>query len=471
MPQSVDLQKVLNEFEGVELGDARLDARLRRILSQVVLTPGDSFPEQMDSEADQEALYRFLANPRVSMDAILAGHQQQTLARIREHGLVRIVHDTSEFCFKGEREGLGHLRCKRKGFLAHFALAVDSSDRREPLGVLGVRPFVNKDVFANRTLSTAQKTAIRRTKPRTEKKSSRWERLALEVAALLPQGVDAIHVMDQEADDFSVFSALQKAEQRFVIRAEAKRFTAEGLRISEVLEKEPAQIFREVPVTARSKKQATRQHPARDARMATLKVRWSTVTLRRPESAAADTHPELSLRAVHVFEPAPPSGEAPIDWLLLTTEAIDVFDDVAAIVDHYRARWIIEEYFKALKTGCAIEKRQLCSLDGLLRALGLFVPMAWTLLALRQLGRDTVKRPAKSVFDAEQLLLLAALLEKRGRPFPSKPTVRDAMLGIAALGGHIKNNGDPGWLVLGRGLRRFTEAQDGWNLARRSDQS
>ena len=40
------------------------------------------------------------------------------------------------------------------------------------------------------------------------------------------------------------------------------------------------------------------------------------------------------------------------------------------------------------------------------------------------------------------------------------------MLGIAALGGHIKNNGDPGWLVLGRGFARFLEAEEGWALAR-----
>ena len=49
---------------------------------------------------------------------------------------------------------------------------------------------------------------------------------------------------------------------------------------------------------------------------------------------------------------------------------------------------------------------------------------------------------------------------------PAHPTMRDAMLGIAALGGHITNNGPPGWIVMGRGLARFLEAQIGWQLAR-----
>jgi hypothetical protein len=59
----------------------------------------------------------------------------------------------------------------------------------------------------------------------------------------------------------------------------------------------------------------------------------------------------------------------------------------------------------------------------------------------------------------------------RKRRFLMPATVRDAMLGIAALGGHIKNNGDPGWLVLGRGLTRSLEADECWRLARTSDQS
>ena len=142
------------------------------------------------------------------------------------------------------------------------------------------------------------------------------------------------------------------------------------------------------------------------------------------------------------------------------------------MVDHYRSRWVIEEYFKALKTGCAFEKRQLCTLDGLLRALGIFVPMAWTLLTLRSLGRNEPTRDAREIFSDKQLHLLRVLLTQRRRSLVAQPTTRDAMLGIAALGGHIKNNGDPGWMVLGRGFRRFYEAEEVWTLAiTRSDQS
>src|SRR6185295_1765489 len=101
----LDRAALLAEYTDVDFGDARLDGRLRRILPLLAANPGQSFPEQMDSEADQEALYRFLKNPKVTVDALLEGHRSQTLERMSGRAVVRIVHDTSEFVFKGERDG------------------------------------------------------------------------------------------------------------------------------------------------------------------------------------------------------------------------------------------------------------------------------------------------------------------------------------------------------------------------------
>lgn len=43
-------------------------------------------------------------------------------------------------------------------------------------------------------------------------------------------------------------------------------------------------------------------------------------------------------------------------------------------MDAYRARWVIEEFFKALKTGCNFERRQLESFQSLRIALAIFLP-------------------------------------------------------------------------------------------------
>jgi Transposase DNA-binding/Transposase DDE domain len=461
---SIDVSKLLSEYSGVDLGDGRLDERLVRILPKLAADPSGSFPDQMGSDADQEALYRFLGNKKVTLEALLEGHRDQTLERISCHRLVRIAHDTSEFTFDGDRDGLHAKKSRgRSNFYAHFALATVADDSREPLGVVGVRPFVNAEPLDG-GLTTAQRSARKRATPRHEKKSSRWEKLAIDVDNELPAGVEAIHLMDQEADDYNVFCALRQAGLRFVIRVDARRLTAENIQTDEFLADKPAQLLREVQVSVRKKKRATRQHPIRSERMARLSVRASKVTLRRPRQGTAELE-EITISAVHVFEASPPADEPPIEWMLFTSEPVDTLVDIAAVVDHYRGRWIIEEYFKSLKTGCAFEKRQLGSFDALVRALGLLVPMAWTLLALRTIGRGHGDRKATHVFSKDQIRLLNILLKKRGRKvLPAAPTVRDAMLGVAALGGHIKNNGDPGWIVLGRGLQRLFEAEEIWLL-------
>ena len=466
---SPDRSKLLAEYSGVRLGDARLEERLVRILPLLAARPGDSFPEQMETDADQEALYRFLKNPKVTIDALLEGHRNQTVDRIRDRPIVRIVHDTSDFVFSGERDGLDTFQGGVKGFSGHFALAVAGDEGREALGILGLYPFLLKN--DKKGLTENEKSRRQYNTPRKDKKSSRWETQAIETNRFVPSGSSAIHVMDQEADDYSVFSALCAASLRFIIRGEPRRVTAEKVMSRELLAAQPATLFREVEISSRSKVQATKQHPQRKTRIAQLSVRASVVTLNKTVSAREAEFDSVSLGAVHVFEASPPAGETPIEWMLFTSEPVETLAQVEAVVDHYRARWVIEEYFKALKTGCAFQKRQLCSYEGLVRALTLFVPMAWTLLALRSLGRETTLRPATEVFSNDQLRLLRAILEKRRRTLPDKPTVRDAMLGIAALGGHIKNNGDPGWQVLGRGMRRFSEFEEGWDLHSRSDQS
>jgi hypothetical protein len=337
------------------------------------------------------------------------------------------------------------------------------------LGVLGVHPYIHEDAAAHRGMTQTQRMQATHAKPRAAKESARWEQLALQVSAALPAGVEAVHVMDQEADDYDLLAALHAAPLRYVVRVASRRRTTTARRsIKDMLSTHPATLFRTVALTPRRPRDSARskgRHPVRAEREAMLQVRWAPITLRRQCRTASPLR-TLTAWAVHVWEPTPPPGEIPIEWTLCTSETVQTLADAAAIVDHYRARWIIEEYFKALKTGCAFEKRQLTTFDGLVRALALFIPMAWQLLVLRHLGRAVRPPPVGQRFDREQLLLLRKLLERRRHPLPSRLTMRDAMLGIAALGGHITNNGAPGWLVLGRGLTRFLEAEVGWRLAR-----
>lgn len=460
----------VDEFAGSSLPDERLDRRLQSVAETLSTAPALSFPRLAPDPSALEAIYRFLSNSKVKHDAILQPHAASTAARARGFKRVIVVHDSSEFGFGGEaeREGLGQLTMGRRGFLGHFSLCVGMGAVAAPLGVLRFETMSR----LKHPRKKARNLRINETrkKPRAERQSSRWERGAITTdEQLAVDSVSPIHVMDQEADDYALFAEMMRHSLRFVVRGSSSRNTTEG-EMAGLLEKEPAHFLREVPLSRRSEKRSKenkRRHPPRTARQAKLHVRATTVTLNRWVYSGVDT-PSVTLNVVQVFEPSPPENEPPVEWNLLTNEPIETDEDLARIVDAYAARWMIEEYFKALKTGCAIERRQLESAHALHNALAVFSVIAWRLLALRTASRVAPKSPATVMFSEDQIALMRLIGERkpRARLPPGRPTVRDMLLAIAGLGGHLKQNGDPGWMVLGRGYDDFTAAELGWWAAK-----
>jgi len=209
---------------------------------------------------------------------------------------------------------------------------------------------------------------------------------------------------------------------------------------------------RDADLSNRSKNRPEKQRkrfPPRNARTASLTFAASVVTLPRPPRSNANLD-TLTLNLVHVYEPEPPEGCEPVEWLLYTSEPIDTEQDILQVVDDYRCRWPIEEFFRALKTGCSFEKRQHESKHALLNALGIFIPIAWSMLNLRTLSREpsSMERPAEEAFTPTQLLVLRARAKEK---WPEQPTIRQAVLLMSRLlGGWLPSNGDPGWIVLGR---------------------
>jgi hypothetical protein len=140
---------------------------------------------------------------------------------------------------------------------------------------------------------------------------------------------------------------------------------------------------------------------------------------------------------------------------------IDTTEQIACIVDHYRARWLIEELNKALKTGCSLEDRQLESMHGLLNATAIFLPIACQMLALRAADRTVPDAPATLVLSASQVTILCA---QQHLKLPTSPTVSQALRAVARMGGHLSHNGKPGWLILARGFRKLLALEEGWHL-------
>lgn len=455
------------EYEGAEFGDARLARRLISVAGLVAVEPDSSFPAAAGGDASLEATYRFLNNDRVTPERILAPHVRRTVERCTEAERVVVAHDTTELNFgDSQREDLGRVgRGKSYGFYAHYALAVRGDAGRETLGVLGLHTHFRRGGKGRRGHGALQSAA--------DNESRRWLASVETVEQLLRPAIAPIHVMDREADCYSLLADLIRGGSRFVIRmASAKRRTTDEdfATVGEVLVGAAVQADREAPITARKRSKLPsyrKYHPERNARIAHLQLTAARVTIVRPDSSSHSPDRTLTLNAVRVFEPHPPDGEPAVEWRLWTTEAIETAEQLLAIVDAYRCRWRIEEYYKALKSGCGIEARQLESADGLLNTLALFTPIAWRLLQLRSLAHEAPRVPAEHVLSPSQLACLRFALRRLKRPeLPATPTIQDAMIGVAGLGGHIKNNGDPGWIVLGRGLDKLLTIELGYLAAK-----
>jgi hypothetical protein len=463
MKEPIDVQALAHEVASSNFEDERLNKRLKALVAGMAADPSESLPRLFDA-AGLEAAYRFFSNHRVTPEEILVSHVEATRRRGEEAGDFLIIHDSTMFSYRfdAEREGLGRAWVSgdktTKAFFAHISLAVAADGTRRPLGVAAFKTWV-------------------RGPSRSGVECERWEEQIRSASMRLRAQKNAIHVMDREADDYRMFHALARDGHRFIARSHFDRRLDEPAgeaKLRAHLASVSATIEREVQLTRRKMPANPRCagiHPARSARVAKLSIAATTVTLKRPQKLRQqEAPPSLTLNVVRVWEPEPPAGQPAVSWFLYTTEPIETAEQQLAIVDHYRARWTIEEYFKAIKTGCDFEKRQLQDYEGLVNLLATFAPIAYRILLIRSEARRVPDAKALNVVSSDQLDVLRA----RGRiKLGANPTARDVYLAIAALGGHIKHNGDPGWLTLAKGYERLETLTEGWVAAKlqlRSDQ-
>jgi len=458
---------IAKEFSGVELGDARLGRRLTAIAERLVAAPDVAFPRALDAGADLEGFYRFVGNEGVTPESVLRPHVQATVGRLAAHVEVLAVHDTSEFRFGGSREDLGRLTKSGHGFLGHFTLAVTVDAARDPLGTIALHTWTRHE-----TTPTALRKQGKLNSDQAmglPNEQDRWWQGIEAAEAAAASATSLIHVMDSEADDYDLMSKLVEARHRWVIRLchdRTLRIAGKAAKTKEVVAQREVLCERTVHLSRRERQPGgaqRRRAAVREERVATLAISAAAITFRRPRPCVDGTD-TLAVNIVSVREVEPPADVEPVEWLLITTEPIVSENDVLKVVDCYRGRWRIEEFFKALKTGCAFEKRQLESRHTLLNALALFVPIAWNLLRLRTAARSDERVPAKAVLDPDQIIVLRKASKTQ---LPRALTARDAMLAIARLGGHLRSNGDPGWVVLGRGYQDLIMMVTGYRLATR----
>ncbi|MFO8070451.1 MAG: IS4 family transposase [Polyangia bacterium] len=455
-----DVLSLAREFERSETGDERRTKRVQAMAQAIAANPGESLPKALVTKAAREGAYKLLENSNVGFSGLLAGHLEASGERAKGRERVLVAHDTTTMMFSTMREGLAPVlgKSSKPGFYLHASLAIGPEGVRDPLGLVATQVWARTD----------------QVKAMTGKEMLRWARGAKLAEEKIPDGTRTIHLMDREGDSYELFCQLDGHD--FVIRACQNRTCEKGA-LFDLGRAAPVRVTRTVALSARKQPKTPKAksiYPARRQRRVNLEVRAVPVTIKRSGylDGRRDLPKFLELNLVHVLEPEPPPGEKPVEWFLFTTLPIDNIEAVLCVVDYYRARWMIEEFFKALKTGCQYQRLQLETYEALLRALAIYIPVAWLLLRLRYLaGECSAETSARTVLTEAQIEVLRACAPVA---LPQEPTLREALLAVAALGGHIRNNGEPGWLVLGRGLRDLSLMENVWNAAlsrERRDQS
>ncbi len=446
-------------FGQVYLGDRRRTRCLVDLADRFFKHPSGTLPHKCKCPKALRRCYDLMKVDAVTHQAVLQPHVQRTLRLVQQHqGVVLYLHDGSELDYSGLtslHDQLGQIgNGFGKGYECLNSLAV-LPEGRTVLGLvsqlLHVRPHVPKN-----------ETALQR-RQRESRESLLWLKAVDAVAEATqrcrqqlglyqpPEGLLEVDVADRASDTFEFLDHEDRLGRKYVLRSNHNR----GIRIGhgevgataclhDHLRTLPEQGRREVDVPERD---------GRPARQATVAIAWAAVTILLPQNQRGNYRPQpQKVWALRIGEVGVvPVGAEAVEWFLLTNLPVTTCVQAWEKVDWYCCRWILEEFHKAQKTGCAIEDPQFTKVERLQPMIALLSVVAVGLLSLRDLSRDARLRdlPATEVVDEELVDLLSGWRYYEVRPL----SVREFFLALARLGGHQnrKCDGAPGWLVLWRG--------------------
>ena len=415
---------------------------------------------------DEMAFSRFLRNPRVTPAALSAGAAARTAARVEGRDVLAI-QDTSAIILGGKKvrmQGFGPVGKGGAlgGVFLHAVLAVDAASRD--------LPGLADAALWNRT--GGRRVVETRRRGRAERESQRWMAGAARAGEVLSQARRITVVCDREGDIFEDF-ACRPANVHLLTRSLHDR----------AIETDPgggklllSKYINGLPEVARYTV-AVPAVPGRAARVATVALRHGPASVKAPADIVA-SEPEslpahVALHVVDAVEIDAPAGVAPLHWRLLTTRAVADAAAAREIVRLYRLRWIVEEYFRTLKTaGFRIEEAEIGKPGAMMN----FAAMAAiAAVAVTQLVRARDNPGGQSLLDAfgeDDIPVLEAVAAKYEGPAPTKRqtnphakgTMAYATWVVARLGGWTGYYGKPGPKTLNRGMERYKAIKQGFDL-------
>jgi hypothetical protein len=427
------------------------------IAESLAAQPTASIPQASGDWAAAKAIYRFWNNPKVGAEEILEGHQSQVRQRVAQQQVVLAIQDTTDLSFvhhpsKSEEQGFGLLSGQDYllGLKVHSTLAV--SGQGVPLGIL------DQQVWA-RSSKDKGKAKQRRRRSLKQKESLRWLRAQVASELQIPEGVTLVTVADAEADIYQLMALERSEAAHLLLRVHHNRRVEHPSRyLKAAMAEAPVAGTTTVEVSAKA---------GCAPRRATLSVRFKQVLILPPHNCPARTRlSPLTLNVIWAQEEHPPEGAEPIDWMLITTLNVSSFEQACQCLRWYALRWLIERFHYVLKSGCCIEQLQLQNAERIQRALATYDIVAWRLLWLTYEARLNSEQSCEVALEPFEWQALYCYIHQAPFPPPQPPSLQQAVLWIARLGGFLARHGDgpPGVKTLWRGLRRLHDIAATWRL-------
>jgi hypothetical protein len=426
----------------------------------LVARPGSCVRRLAGTRAREIQFTRFLRNASVTATEMAAHAAEHTAARAARRDVV-VIQDTSELALGGRRakaSGYGPVGKggALRGLLLHAVLAVDA-------GTGGVLGLVDAKVWNRR----GGKVTNRRSRKTSDKESQRWLDGTMRAGEVLAAANSITGVSDRESDIYEHF-ARRPSHVHLIVRACQNRTIETGdadqtnLLFAQV-DSLPEQGRIEVKIPAA---------PGRKARTAELAIRFSRVVLCKPlHGAAPDLPATIALTVVDVRETSTPQDGKPVHWRLLTTHTVANLGEARRIVDLYRMRWTIEEFFHTIKTAAFnIEAADIGDPKVMIKFVTAATVAAVTVMQLVKARDGTTGQSLADAFDpADQPILEAVSARLQGKTERQKnphPRGSLAFAGwvIGRLGGWTGYYGKPGPLVMRRGLDDFQRIKYGTSL-------
>ena len=218
------------ELPSVELGDQRLNNRLKVLVETLASCPEGSLPQACNGDpACLKAASRVFDNARVDASKILAGHVASTCSRVEGHAIILAIQDTTslDFTHPPGTHGLGYLEADYwRGLKVHSVFGV--SPEGVPLGILHQTHWVRDD-------ANYGQTAKRRQKRTAAKESQRWLDAQAATLAVLPEGQKVVTIADREADLYDCLALPRREGQELLIRAAQNRVLAPSQKLFETV--------------------------------------------------------------------------------------------------------------------------------------------------------------------------------------------------------------------------------------------